>query len=542
MLARAGDSNNDTLSGAKWYFYATGTTTPQAVYTTSALSVAHANPVVADSAGKFSPIYMDSTKTYRGVLKTSDDATTIFDIDPINDAALQQLAATTSGNGAALVGAKRQAAHASTWATAKTVLDHLFEHSVSILETGAVQDFDHAAGTGTDNSSTAFDNMLADAKVGAIFIPPGDLGFKFTKSISLKAGQRLIGAPDPSSHSQSKANPRSKIAFRPSGADVVAIKNGTGVEGCGVQDLLIDMNGATHTAMQFTGSYSNIVRHVHLAGTYKWGVVMHETYVSEIDGLYTAGAAVHGGAIFIGTFNAINIANIHTSNLPQTVGDVLYGICVNGAGAGLTIHNAVMQGQTIGIHVGASAKGVTIMEPYFENSLCNIRLGSSSSGPLGVNIIGGAYGHPYSSHSQYASRGPVIYARAGTGVKLHASRWDSAAAPADVNGPWPIVAGSALFDIEVGLPSIFGANDTGAMLMREAAGNNTSFLLHSRGSSHSQRELLMKCEGNFASNGFRMHLSSAGAWVAAAYQPTVIPAAVSTLLQTAEPAATAVVV
>jgi hypothetical protein len=110
MLARGADANNDILSGAKWYFYASGTTTPQSVYTTSALSVAHSNPVVADGGGKFAPIYMDSSLSYRGVLKSADDATTIFDIDPINAGALLQLGSSASGKGASLI-----AVHDSQW-------------------------------------------------------------------------------------------------------------------------------------------------------------------------------------------------------------------------------------------------------------------------------------------------------------------------------------------------------------------------------------------------------------------------------------------
>ena len=38
-------------SGAKYQFYLTGTSTPASVYTDSALTVAHANPVVADANG-----------------------------------------------------------------------------------------------------------------------------------------------------------------------------------------------------------------------------------------------------------------------------------------------------------------------------------------------------------------------------------------------------------------------------------------------------------------------------------------------------------
>lgn len=81
--ARATDSNGDSLSGAKWYFYATGTTTPQNVYSDSTLATSLGSTVTADSGGKFVPIYLDPGQTYRAVLKTSDGATTIYDIDPV---------------------------------------------------------------------------------------------------------------------------------------------------------------------------------------------------------------------------------------------------------------------------------------------------------------------------------------------------------------------------------------------------------------------------------------------------------------------------
>ena len=64
------------------YFYLTGTTTPAAVYTTSAISTPLSNPVVADSGGLLPPIYPDPTKTYRLILKDSGGST-IQDIDPV---------------------------------------------------------------------------------------------------------------------------------------------------------------------------------------------------------------------------------------------------------------------------------------------------------------------------------------------------------------------------------------------------------------------------------------------------------------------------
>lgn len=46
--------NNDgtVLSGGKIYTYAAGTSTPKVTYTTSAGNIAHANPIVLDSAGR----------------------------------------------------------------------------------------------------------------------------------------------------------------------------------------------------------------------------------------------------------------------------------------------------------------------------------------------------------------------------------------------------------------------------------------------------------------------------------------------------------
>lgn len=82
---RALDASGNPYSGAKLYFYASpGTTTPVDVYTTAALSVAHPNPVVADSGGKFANIYGSTAVAYRAVMKDSTGAVTLHDFDPIN--------------------------------------------------------------------------------------------------------------------------------------------------------------------------------------------------------------------------------------------------------------------------------------------------------------------------------------------------------------------------------------------------------------------------------------------------------------------------
>lgn len=66
------DANGDVLAGAKLNFYATNTNTRQNTYSDEDLTIANANPVVADGEGRFGDIFLNLTQ-YRVVLTNSDD-------------------------------------------------------------------------------------------------------------------------------------------------------------------------------------------------------------------------------------------------------------------------------------------------------------------------------------------------------------------------------------------------------------------------------------------------------------------------------------
>jgi hypothetical protein len=68
------DSDGVAVSGAKVYTYEAGTTTNATTYTTSALNVANANPIVADSAGRY-VAYLAAGQNLRFIIKTSADVT-----------------------------------------------------------------------------------------------------------------------------------------------------------------------------------------------------------------------------------------------------------------------------------------------------------------------------------------------------------------------------------------------------------------------------------------------------------------------------------
>ena len=69
------------LAGAKLLTYQTGTSTPKATYSDSGLTIANANPVVADAGGLFGEIFLDAGD-YRFVLTDANDVT-IWTSDPV---------------------------------------------------------------------------------------------------------------------------------------------------------------------------------------------------------------------------------------------------------------------------------------------------------------------------------------------------------------------------------------------------------------------------------------------------------------------------
>lgn len=68
------DQNGRPLSGAKMQFYEDGTTIPAPVYQDLALTVLHANPVEANAAGAFPPIYASDQVIYTVVVMTRNNA------------------------------------------------------------------------------------------------------------------------------------------------------------------------------------------------------------------------------------------------------------------------------------------------------------------------------------------------------------------------------------------------------------------------------------------------------------------------------------
>lgn len=177
LPSRALSSAGVPLSGAKLHTYVTGTSTPQSVYTTSALNVAHANPVVADAGGNFAPIYFNSAQTYRVKLTDSTGAVTVFDVDPFTTGALAQLAAS---GGSAIVGFLQS----GVGAVARTAQDKLREAPFTPEDFGAV------GNNSTDDTLAIRKAFTAAADGGTVQLKSGTT-YKTTGQIDVLPGIRF---------------------------------------------------------------------------------------------------------------------------------------------------------------------------------------------------------------------------------------------------------------------------------------------------------------------------------------------------------------
>lgn len=183
----------ELIPGAKAYFYLNGTSTPQDTYTTSALSVAHTNPVVADGNGKFPAIFLDGTLRYKVKLTNASDVEIYTTDDFLDDAAFtaadipvadagaiftaldvesvlaeirNDLAAFTTGNGASTVGVEDAAGNLdaiNVEAALAEIFTSLADPAKVLLYGGTAQTLTGAGAVNVTSSITHVVTTGADA-------------------------------------------------------------------------------------------------------------------------------------------------------------------------------------------------------------------------------------------------------------------------------------------------------------------------------------------------------------------------------------------
>lgn len=294
MLAGAGaqffSSNGVPLTGGKLYSYSAGTTTPQATYTTSAGNVAHANPIILDSAGRVpngGEIWLTDAVSYKFVLKDSSDVTiaTYDNIagngSGIYDSVFARLA---QSDGSSLIGFLQS----GTGAVATT-------EQAKLRETVSVKDFGAVGDNATDDTTAIQLAVNSGAKV--VYIPSGT--YKVTGVITVPNGVSISGQETGSSTISALSG--------------FTISNDTAVlywvnaSNCTVENITIQGNSATLTGANYgikfkTGSNNTIrnvvVNNTSLAGI--WGEEQNNFNVANVV-IYQCGTQA---AYIAGNFNA----------------------------------------------------------------------------------------------------------------------------------------------------------------------------------------------------------------------------------------------
>lgn len=348
------------LAGGLIYTYAAGTTTPQAAYTTSAGNVAHANPIVLNSAGRVASggeIWLTDAVAYKFVLQTSA-AVTIGTYDNVtgnaSGVAAGVYATFAASSGASLVGYTQGNASA----VATTVQAKLRE-SVSVLDFGA-----STSATATANT-TAFTNALATGI--SVFVPAGTYSLNSTITVGT-AGQRLFGVGESSVLSFAFASSDNAIEItgvsgkqQINNLKILATTNCAKVISVGapmtvLSGLTINTSTATGHGIYLENEVSPV--------TFSFG-----THISEcrISGITTTGNFGIRTALYSQASNIVG-------NLIENWGT---GLNINGAMTQLLVQGNIFQttsetGEAIRLDAsGAALYEIAIINNYFEtNQTC----------------------------------------------------------------------------------------------------------------------------------------------------------------------------
>jgi hypothetical protein len=550
------DSMARVLPGAKLWFTLTGTNTPSAPYQDTGGTTPHANPVIANAVGRFPPVYLDDAVTYRARLYESDQTpgvdTPLEDIDPysgfgVGDLSLRGDLAHSAGSGSLLI--KHKSSKANTFARS---LAQQAKFGAIDDDTNAIHyidddlDEDLLDGSNTTDLRTYLQNGL-DTGQSRLALPP--IKYRFNSSLEIDHGQALTGlhrlpgnwnTTDPA-HQDARA---AVLEFRPGAADTAIIVKPSGISANGfygenatVEDIVLDLNRVDVVGIAFMQSYANRIERVAMRGTCQWAVVMNDNYVSDIIRLNTQNLSMRRGAVLLGeNTNHIDVDRLHTGGaFPNDAATPSVGVAIKG-GFGHSVRRSLFQGLTIGQDVYGGV-GHEFKGNYYENTLCAQRWGinGGTTYPSYCKVSGGVWEPVEASHTQYASRGPVIYLAAGTGLKFENFRFGRGHAT-DAN-IWPVVLGGfgATYDADFDNVGVFSSHFLNEV-ERTAGGHNWSIGysgLVETTLDHGDRGFLMKASDAYNSEHQIMTVNNAGTLSAAANWTPGSTATISALLATA---------
>lgn len=300
------------LSGAKLYFYLEGTATPATTYQNPGQTVAHANPVLADTGGLFPAIWLDADIAYDVTLKNSAGSTQ-WTVTGYRDTTMVYPVT------------------ASETAVSVTPTDYSIPPGVP-RRYGAV-------GDGTTNDTTALQNCYL-ANQGKRVDHEDGYDYKITAQLTLYSDTHYVG--------------RSRI-FQGSGAAIAGpMCLGTSKSGVIWDGPEIDGNAANNAAtltygIKFTGGSNNLVTDK----TYVHDTTQAGVWVNDEDNTWCYARSEDCGRN-LGTDN-------HGVMFTATAGNL------NNCGAGGRIDNAYRKGLATYSNTPGTVTNFTVDKPVISN-------------------------------------------------------------------------------------------------------------------------------------------------------------------------------
>lgn len=266
-FAQPVNANGVPLAGAKLYFYASGTSTPLDTYSDSGRTTPNANPVVADSAGRFPPIFLSSA-AYKVVLKTAAGVTIRTD-DPVSytDNLSDMIFL------ASLTGAVERTG------------------SAKMMDLVSVKDFG-AVGDGTTDDTAAFQAAIICGR--AVWVPAGD--YLITEKLTVSGRAQFFG----------EGPGRSKLVFADEGFEVTHPTSVHPFVTSTFEDLsFYAQTDGTKTALKLNGTTSGFGKQLYVRNCVFSGQVAAKCWANPIHLNNGSGAEITG-CYFLGRCDSNN--------------------------------------------------------------------------------------------------------------------------------------------------------------------------------------------------------------------------------------------
>ena len=358
--------------------YRAGTTTLATVYSDSALAIPQANPVTANAAGQFPPIYLSPDYDVRCILKNAA-GTTLSDDDNIPTDYID-LTATQVGT----------ALYPATAAeTAASVTPAQYQYAPGdIRRYGAVTGLENV-----DVTTAALQLALNANSAGRVYIPAGQWFINATVTVmgrTMVAGDGIV----------------SELVFRPTSSGDVLF-TGSGLDNITFRDFLVNGNAGTataKTAFDFDGTNSRILWQNVYIQSIDWRGIKREDGMYDtirdcrfINTDYSLSGSSPGRAVeYLGFANRLAIVNSRFSQNDQPV-RIESGAAVMVDGCSFELEaDSGNSGISSPIYF-SSVRGLTFTNNYVEGcrtatSAGVVRMDDCTGVVISGNMFDGSYG------------------------------------------------------------------------------------------------------------------------------------------------------